>query len=419
MIEVSLKPIFRQTSFVLLFALIDVVLVLSATSTVVAQDKIKGQTRTILIKTGQTNFFKKDVGSEREFLYRITDRTGQMIQLRFRLPLALLARSSTAVPPSNDPQIQNQIAKTRALRVERMLAFEKKTFQTLVEAFRRDIPDDFTFSARFVSKPERGIGNGEYSWQLIPKIRSGPAALIRRLEKEQKELMARFASKMEQFQAQLQIKRASNFQQQDLIEMQRVFARYYRVLLPTDKSGENLVRADFQALVRDFAASLRPLNHAFHRAVEKAGNVDNMSRKNDPSHARNVRFLLDIVLQFYQSIPYRALGERGDVESDILPPPTLLDRNIGDCDTKATALAASLQNLLPDYQTIMLLLPGHALLGIDIPPQVGERHFTWKGRRFVMMEPAGPGLLPIGQLGEETERLLQANQPEILLLTRS
>jgi len=108
---------------------------------------------------------------------------------------------------------------------------------------------------------------------------------------------------------------------------------------------------------------------------------------------------LDLALALIQTIPYDELRTR-DVESgfDFVTPPTLFDTNKGDCDSKAVALAAMLRSLLPAARTIMVLLPRHAVLGIDLPAHEGDHTLRHEGRKYLLMEAAGPAPYRAGTL---------------------
>ena len=45
----------------------------------------------------------------------------------------------------------------------------------------------------------------------------------------------------------------------------------------------------------------------------------------------------------------------------------------------------------------MVYVPGHALVGVGLPPLDGERTFEAAGKTFVYAEPVGPAALPLGQ----------------------
>lgn len=113
------------------------------------------------------------------------------------------------------------------------------------------------------------------------------------------------------------------------------------------------------------------------------------------------------VLMWVQSIPYSVLQDRDD-DAGFLPPISVLQQNRGDCDSKSVLLATLLHLLYPDLPVAMILMETHALIGIGIP--VDQNDMTWRHENFhwVLAEPAGPGLLPLGRAGDELAKNKQA-----------
>jgi hypothetical protein len=98
---------------------------------------------------------------------------------------------------------------------------------------------------------------------------------------------------------------------------------------------------------------------------------------------------------------------------DFLPAPALLAQNRGDCDSKSVALAAVLRSYVPSRTLAVVTMPGHAVLAVDLPPEGGERTIRTAGRPLVVLEAAGPHLLPVGEIGSDTERLLAGRDVEV------
>jgi hypothetical protein len=65
-----------------------------------------------------------------------------------------------------------------------------------------------------------------------------------------------------------------------------------------------------------------------------------------------------------------------------------------------------MRTLAPEVETAIVLLPGHAVLAADLPVQPGDRTLSLDGQRFVLMEPAGPARIPLGQVSDSSRRLL-------------
>ena len=132
-----------------------------------------------------------------------------------------------------------------------------------------------------------------------------------------------------------------------------------------------------------------------------AGLAQAIRRFRDPDQ----RGIISRVLALLQSIDYDTLGSREDSRSFIggfFPPALMFNQGRGDCDIKTTAMAALLTRLLPGRRMAIVLLPGHALLGVVTAPRAGDEILNYKGKTYVLMEPVGPAFTPIGEVDEES-----------------
>ena len=119
---------------------------------------------------------------------------------------------------------------------------------------------------------------------------------------------------------------------------------------------------------------------------------------------QNIRKVSDYVLGFVQSIPYSTLESRlTSSGAGFNPPLQLLWENQGDCDSKMTLVAALLRALMPRIDMIFVYIDGHAFIGIDIASEAGEVTIEHEGVNYLLAEPTGPALLPLGQLAPESE----------------
>ncbi|MDO6524502.1 hypothetical protein Q4519_02290 [Motilimonas sp. 1_MG-2023] len=108
---------------------------------------------------------------------------------------------------------------------------------------------------------------------------------------------------------------------------------------------------------------------------------------------------IELLLSFIQSIPYSALGaDKTQRGTGFSPPAQLLINNQGDCDSKVTLMASAMMQLYPNRETIMVIVPGHALIGIDLPQQGNQKILTVQGRDYVLAEPTGPANLLLGKV---------------------
>jgi len=163
--------------------------------------------------------------------------------------------------------------------------------------------------------------------------------------------------------------------------------------------GEHRVMVDFAAAANAMQSPLR--------AVAKAlGDV--------PDVGNGDRDRIALALGFFQEVPYAVLEDKQRRGGDFLPGPALLAQNRGDCDSKAVALAAVLKNFTRFRKIVVVTMPGHAILAVDLPAQEGDWTVRSGGRQYVALEVAGPVMAPIGKVGNVTAKYLRdAREVEI------
>ena len=113
------------------------------------------------------------------------------------------------------------------------------------------------------------------------------------------------------------------------------------------------------------------------------------------------RFFANFILSWLQNIPYSPLEDRIQTSGKGFSPPLkLLYNNQGDCDSKATLFAALMRGIFPKMSIRVIYLPGHALVGINIPHRDIDEYVRVDGLDFLLGEPTGPGLFPIADAAE-------------------
>jgi len=124
----------------------------------------------------------------------------------------------------------------------------------------------------------------------------------------------------------------------------------------------------------------------------------------DKVSIENIRKVTNFVLSFVQSIPYSTLESRLTSSGDgFSPPAKLLWENQGDCDSKMTLTATILRALMPRIAMAMIYIDQHAFIGIAIPAMADEVSIEYRGINYLLAEPAGPALYPLGSLAPESE----------------
>lgn len=113
-------------------------------------------------------------------------------------------------------------------------------------------------------------------------------------------------------------------------------------------------------------------------------------------------------LAFSQAIPYQA-GKKGR-DTGFQHPLALVVRNKGDCDGKAALFLAIVHAELPQLPLAMVYVPGHALVGVGLPPKSGDQSFKDGGVEYIFAEPVGPGAVPLGQPAPANKRTARAGR---------
>lgn len=149
----------------------------------------------------------------------------------------------------------------------------------------------------------------------------------------------------------------------------------------------NSIMPDHARIVGRYTKAVRPI------AQQMAYKVNTWQQRDQ----------LNYVLNFLQAIPYDELQNRYTSNgAGFQTPYGLLFNNKGDCDTKSVAYAALLRNFFPDMKTVLIYLPGHMLIGLATDVHQGDKTLEHEGITYVLAEPAGPGILPVGKIGENS-----------------
>lgn len=171
---------------------------------------------------------------------------------------------------------------------------------------------------------------------------------------------------------------------------------YHKFLSP---SRQHAIKPDYVRFAKESADDLDPLIKALYNNIPSANNQS------------NIRSVFNYVLSFVQSIPYEELQSRVTSSgAGFNPPNRLIYENKGDCDSKVTLIGAILKPLFPNLEIAVVLVPGHALLAISAPFNESEDTVEIDGQFYVLAEPTGPAILPLGKIGESSRGFIASGQ---------
>lgn len=118
---------------------------------------------------------------------------------------------------------------------------------------------------------------------------------------------------------------------------------------------------------------------------------------------------VELLLRFLQDYPYgippSTLGQK--FIAGLLVPPLAFETGWADCDSKSLLLATIL-SFDPYFKDkmAMILVPGHALLGIEVPVMSYDETYEYRNRNFVVAEPTGLSRTPFGRRNSPYAKLL-------------
>ncbi len=291
-------------------------------------------------------------------------------RLGFTFPEGVYAEGKTGLPPVDPDRVRERINKP----VEAYVAARRKKWRRALtarlNALDRRLPEHIRIRHSF--------GADGLSWSL--KSRQASREELEAIADRIKDRIAAVSERILDG-AEADIKRYAEQVRDD------VYNDYYYV-----RDAElDLLRVDYRRVARQAAPRLVPLARAL--AAEAGGDA----------RARTA-----LALAFLQGIPYDRLTGRDAAEgTGFATPVEMLHHNKGDCDSKATALAALMRRLVPEVRTAMILLPGHAVFAADVETREGDRVIRLRGEKFVLMEPAGPARVPVGTIADSSREAFE------------
>lgn len=118
---------------------------------------------------------------------------------------------------------------------------------------------------------------------------------------------------------------------------------------------------------------------------------------------------IELLLRFFQDYPYGmppvTIAQKNT--GGLLVPPLSLEAGWADCDSKSLMMATVLSyDSFFRNKLAMILVPGHALLGIEMPASSYDETYEFQNRSFVVAEPTGLSRTPLGRKNSPYSRLL-------------
>lgn len=126
------------------------------------------------------------------------------------------------------------------------------------------------------------------------------------------------------------------------------------------------------------------------------------------------RELAERALLFVQRIPYATAAH-----DSFRTPSAVLRDHAGDCDEKVALFAALLRAHEPTLPIAVITMPGHAFVGIDLAPHGDEQNVLVGGRLWLVAEPVGPAIQPLGRISERSAAALRDDTFDLTLVPPS
>lgn len=125
------------------------------------------------------------------------------------------------------------------------------------------------------------------------------------------------------------------------------------------------------------------------------------------------RLIVSSVQLLAQDITYK-LPDLG-----YMMPSEVLLRGYGDCDSKATLVAALVAGLAPSLTLRFIEVPAvdHLLIAVSLPPEPGEMAVQLEGQQMLLLEVAGPGRFPPGIMAPPVKESMNRDGVNVLLPT--
>lgn len=169
-------------------------------------------------------------------------------------------------------------------------------------------------------------------------------------------------------------------------EQSSAIEKYFKNKYYNYNTETNELRPAHGTIAKRYVTAMRPVAKALYKE----------------SKGTSSRDVTNHVLSFIQSIPYNTLQDpRTSNGAGYQTPYGVIHGNKGDCDSKSVMFASIMRNLYPYARIVVIYVPGHALVGFDYQKGKGDYAIQIGGTTFVLAEPVGPALKPLGQISSQ------------------
>jgi len=165
---------------------------------------------------------------------------------------------------------------------------------------------------------------------------------------------------------------------------------------------DSVLTADIPTIVRSSIGNLSPV------AASLSGKMSRLGYGSADIIGTTLSMVQTAIA--YSELP---LEVDGRITAGFSPPLEVIMEGRGDCDAKSGLLAAILLNW-DKARLVGVGVPGHYLLGVLQHPARGDAFVEFEGNNYVLMEPAGPALLPPGIISDYTQKWLAASDQVII-----
>jgi hypothetical protein len=151
----------------------------------------------------------------------------------------------------------------------------------------------------------------------------------------------------------------------------------------------NTIEADKNAVIKRYSESFcKPIARLIIQSLEEYGRDTRRDR-------------IEMAIRLVQDIPYGIpiFKDKDRHYGGVIPPPAVLKKGYGDCDSKVLLFAGILIHLIPGNEIIFLNQPDHVLSAIAAEKEENLTYVEFRNKTYLVAETAGPGRRKLGEKG--------------------